>query len=234
MIEVDEVSVSFGGVTALVDVSLQLMCHKVTGLIGPNGAGKSTLVNVLSGFQAASGGRVNFESEQLDTSSPQKVRAMGLSRTFQSCRLFANLTVRENIAVVGIGLGYSNARAFAVADEVINRFGLERCAEDDAGTVPYTDERRVDLARAMVGNPRYVLMDEPAAGMSDAECEEFVDILKQIPDTYDCGVMLIEHNMEIISRVCSDVYVLSEGKIIAHDAPAGIMRNSEVTRAYLG
>jgi len=228
------VSRSFTGVRALADVSLELHRHEVVGLIGPNGAGKSTLVNVLSGFDAPTAGRVELGDEDVTGWSPHRRGRAGISRTFQHTRSFRGLTVRENVEVAALGLGAGRRAARLQADELINLLGLATYAEALAGTLAHGDERRLGVARALATQPAFVLFDEPAAGLPESEVPEFAAVVRSVRDEHDAGVLLIDHNMALVMEVCDRIHVLDQGRTLAEGSPAEIRGNLDVTSAYLG
>jgi len=226
--------VQFQGLLAISDVSLKVERHQVFGLIGPNGAGKTTLVNCLTGFQRPTSGRVRLAGEDTTGWTPDRFRKKGVARTFQAGRLFRDMTVAENVEVTALGLGLSRRSAHQHAMAMLAWVGLADRADAIAGTLPYTDERRVGIARAMVLSPAFVLLDEPAAGMSDAECDDLMHTIAAIPKEFTCGVLLIEHNMSVIMGVCHRIHVLDGGRTIAEGLPAEIRRDAAVISAYLG
>ena len=226
--------VRFQGLTAISDVSLKVMRHEVFGLIGPNGAGKTTLVNCLTGFQRPTSGRIRLAGEDTTGWTPDRFRKQGVARTFQAGRLFRDMTVAENVEVTALGLGMSRRAAHQHAMAMLAWVGLADRADAIAGTLPYTDERRVGIARAMVLAPAFVLLDEPAAGMSDAECDDLMHTIAAIPKEFTCGVLLIEHNMSVIMGVCHRIHVLDGGRTIAEGRPDEIRQDAAVISAYLG
>ncbi|MBA3476641.1 MAG: ABC transporter ATP-binding protein [Actinobacteria bacterium] len=228
------VSRSFTGVQALADVSLELHRHEVVGLIGPNGAGKSTLVNVLSGFDAPTAGRVELGDEDVTGWSPHRRGRAGISRTFQHSRSFRGLTVRENVEVAALGVGAGRRAARSQADELIRLLGLATYAEAPAGTLAHGDERRLGVARALATQPAFVLFDEPAAGLPESEVPEFAAVVRSVRDEHDAGVLLIDHNMALVMEVCDRIHVLDQGRTLAEGSPAEIRGNLDVTSAYLG
>ncbi len=230
----ERVSVKFAGITALESIDLTLRRDEIVGLIGPNGAGKTTLVNCLTGFQKPTAGRILLAQDETSAWSPERFRAQGIARTFQAGRLFRNLSVAENVEVTGVALGLSRREARAQADIALKWLGLERSADIKAGALPYTDERRVGIARALVVRPAFLLMDEPAAGMSDSEAHELVGLIASIPARFGCGVLVIEHNMSVVMGVSHRIYVLNSGEKIAEGTPREIQNNPAVMTAYLG
>lgn len=227
-------TVRFQGLAAISDVSLTVGRHEVFGLIGPNGAGKTTLVNCLTGFQAPGGGRVLVGRQDTRGWSPTRFREKGVARTFQAGRLFKEMSVLDNVEVTAVGLGTGRRRAQAHARAMLDWVGLADKAALAAGALAYTDQRRLGIARALVLSPAFVLLDEPAAGMSDAECEDLMALVSAIPSTFTCGVLLIEHNMRVVMGVSSRVHVLDGGRTLAEGAPGAIQRDPAVMAAYLG
>jgi ABC-type branched-subunit amino acid transport system ATPase component len=228
------VSRAFEGVRALDHVTLELHRHEVVGLIGPNGAGKSTLVNVLSGFDFPSSGTVELEERDV-TSWPSHRRARaGLARTFQHSRSFRDLSVRENVEIAALGVGASAREARRRADGLLELLGLEERAGTRAGALAHGDERRLGVARALATEPAFVLMDEPAAGLPEAEVPDFAEVVRSVRDDHDAGVLLIDHNMALVMGVCDRVQVLDQGRTLAEGTPAEIRENLDVAAAYLG
>ena len=203
-------------------------------LIGPNGAGKTTFINCMTGFQRPSGGSVRVGDEEATDWSPQKFRKMGIARTFQAGRLFREMTVLENLEVTAAGMGRKRRESQRLAAEMLDRMGLAAKAGTIAGALPYTDERRIGIARALILSPAFLLVDEPAAGMSDSECDELVNLLSALPAEYGCGVILIEHNVRVVMETCRRIHVLDSGRSIAEGTPEDIRSNKEVISAYLG
>jgi len=228
------VTVRFQGITAINEVSLSLEPGDIRGLIGPNGAGKTTLVNVLSGLETPSCGHVTLDGRSLQGRPPHQFRRRGIARTFQSGRLFGELTVAENVIVPAVNLGFTSRQAAAHARELLAWVNLADKTELIAGILAGTDNRRLGIARALAANPRFILLDEPAAGMSEIECEEITRLITAIPQTFAAGVLLIDHNMEVVMRACERIHVLDSGRMIAEGAPAEVRSNQAVISAYLG
>jgi branched-chain amino acid transport system ATP-binding protein len=166
--------------------------------------------------------------------TPQQLCKAGIARTFQSVRLFKDMSVVENVEVAALGLGLTRRKASRLAMELLESIGLADKAALMAGTLPYTDERRVGLVRALALSPAFVLLDEPAAGMSDGECNDLMAFVSRMPERFGCGVLLIEHNMRMIMGVCDRIHVLDSGRTIAEGSPGEIQRDRTVISAYLG
>ncbi|WP_420568014.1 ABC transporter ATP-binding protein [Thalassovita sp.] len=228
------VTVAFGGFKALTDVSLNVTPGAVHGLIGPNGAGKTTMVNVLTGYQAPTTGTVLLNGQSVGDQTPHALRRDGVARTFQAGRLFTGLDVLDNLAVTGVGLGHSRRRAEAEALRLLDWMGAPHLAELPAAGLPYTDERRVGIARALMFQPDFLLLDEPAAGMSELEAEDLAAIIHRIANEIGCGVLLIEHNVGLVLSVSHHVYVLDAGQIIEEGDKDVILGSQAVREAYLG
>lgn len=233
-LEARNVSVQFGGLAAISDVSFSMRRDEVFGLIGPNGAGKSTMVNVLTGFQKPTRGTILLDGVAVTGDVAHRMARMGVARTFQAVRLFRDMTVLENLEVAAVGAGLSRADAIVRAWDILSWMGFERKAEQRADTLPYADERRVGIARALAIAPRFALLDEPAAGMGDSECDELMTLISQIPARFGCGVLLIEHNMRVVMGVCHRIHVIDGGRTLASGSPLDVQNNPDVIRAYLG
>jgi branched-chain amino acid transport system ATP-binding protein len=228
------VSRSFEGVQALADVALELGRREVVGLIGPNGAGKTTLVNVLTGFDVPSEGSVQLEGRNVTGWSPQRLGRAGLARTFQHGHAFKGLTVRENVEVAALGTGASGREARRRASRLLDALGLRKRADDSASALPHGDERKLGVARALATEPRFVLMDEPAAGLTESEVPDLAAVVRSVRDDHGAGVLLIDHNVTLILDVCDRIHVLDQGRTLAEGIPDEIRRNIDVANAYLG
>ena len=228
------VSRAFAGVEALSDVSLELRGGEVLGLIGPNGAGKSTLVNLLSGFDRPTRGRILLDGRDVTRWRAGRRGRHGLARTFQHSHAFRALSVRENVEVSALGVGASPREAARRADGLLDLLGLAPYASKPAATIAHGDERRLGVARALATEPRYVLLDEPAAGLPEAEVPSFAGVVRSVRDDHGAGVLLIDHNMALIMDVCDRIQVLDQGMTLAEGTPAEIRANLDVAAAYLG
>jgi branched-chain amino acid transport system ATP-binding protein len=221
-------------VDALRAVSLELGRDEVVGLIGPNGAGKSTLVNVLSGFDRPTAGTVVLEGREVTGWSANRRTRAGLARTFQHSRSFRALPVRENVEVAALGVGAGRREARRRADELLALLGLSALAGVPAGELAHGDERRLGVARALATDPKFVLMDEPAAGLPEVEVPDFADVVRSVRDDHDAGVLLIDHNMALVMSVCDRIHVLDQGRTLAEGTPSEVRANLDVASAYLG
>lgn len=230
----EQVGVAFGGFQALAGVSLVVQPGQVMGLIGPNGAGKTTCVNVLTGFQRPTGGRVMLGGRDVSAATAHAMRRLGVARTFQAGRLFTGLDVLDNLAVTGVGLGLSRHHAEVEAIRLLDWMGLAGMQSRSAAGLPYTDERRVAIARALMGKPAFLLLDEPAAGMSEPEAADLAALIRRIAAELGVGVLLIEHNVGLVLSVCAHVVVLDGGRVIEAGDRRAILSSRAVREAYLG
>ena len=228
------VSRSFAGVDALREVTLEIGHGEVVGLIGPNGAGKTTLVNVMTGFDLPSSGSVELEDRDITNWSPHRRGRAGLARTFQHSHSFGSLSVRENVEVSALGAGARPRDARRRATELLELLGIAGKADTRATALAHGDERKLEVARALAIEPRFVLMDEPAAGLPEAEIPDFANVLQTVRDEREAGVLLIDHNMALVMEVCDRIHVLDQGRTLAEGAPDAIRGNLDVTAAYLG
>ena len=228
------VGVHFEGLRALEGIDLDLARGEILGLIGPNGAGKTTLVNVLSGFQKPNDGGVSIDGDNTASWAPHQFARRGLGRTFQAARLFQEMTVLENVEIAGVGLGLSRAKARGKALEILDHLGIEARRHVLACALAYGEERMVGIGRALALDPRYLLLDEPAAGLSPKEAGDLMVRIASIRDRFGCGILVIEHNMQLIMRLCDRVQVLARGKTISSGTPAEVQTDTAVRQAYLG
>lgn len=242
VLEVQSVSKRFGGLEALHDVSLWAD-GEILGLIGPNGAGKTTLFNVVSGFLEPTSGQVRFRERAIQDKPAHEVVAMGIARTFQIVKPFAELTVLDNV-LSGHGMPrYSSPRAFrervhtpdneAVARRILERTGLTRWADTPAGSLPIGLQRRLEIARALATEPDLLLLDEPAAGLTRQEADALADLIREL-HAEGISLIVIEHNMHFAMNLCQRIAVLAQGEVIAEGEPAEVQNNEAVINAYLG
>jgi branched-chain amino acid transport system ATP-binding protein len=228
------VSRAFDALHALRDVTLELRRHEVVGLIGANGAGKTTLVNVLTGFDFPTSGSVELAGQEITKWTPHRRGRAGLARTFQHSRSFAGLSVRENVEVAALGSGAGPGEARQRADDLLELLGLRGRAAQPAGSLAHGDERKLGVARALATQPRFLLLDEPAAGLPEAEVPEFAAVVRLVRDEHRAGVLLIDHNMALVMDVCDRIQVLDQGRTLAEGTPAEVRGNLDVAAAYLG
>ena len=236
LLQVAEAEVRFGGVHALRGVNLSVDPSAVTGLIGPNGAGKTTLFNAICGLQAISGGRITFDGKSMDGLGPHKRARLGIARTFQRLEVFGSLSVRENVlAAAEIRRRWSRDRSDtgAVADDVLRQVGLSHLADRPADTLPTGQARLLELARSLATKPRLLLLDEPSSGLSESESEELGELLLKLAAN-GMAVLLVEHDMELVMRVCSVINVLDFGAVLTVGTPAEVRADERVRAAYLG
>lgn len=245
MLEIVNVTKNFGGLTALNDIDLAVKEKQIYGLIGPNGAGKTTLFNIITGFLPPSEGSIQFSGKELTRLPPNKIARLGIARTFQNIRLFGTMTVMENVLVAqnikaqsGILSLFQllNAREKKLKEEaevLLQKMGLWKKRNELGISLAYGDQRRLEIARALALAPELLLLDEPAAGMNEAETE---DLLERIQDIRELGqtIMLIEHDMNIVMGICDYISVLNFGSVIAKGTPEEIQTSEAVIEAYLG
>jgi len=248
MLELKNVSRHFGGLAAVNDVAFSVEAGQVVGLIGPNGAGKTTLLNLISGLDQASKGEIQFNKNFIQKLPAHKINQLGIARTYQNIRLFAEMSVRENIIVGMHTQGRAGLLSAALmtpayraeekwlreqADVLITRLGLNAFADSPADALSYGDQRRVEIARALATHPKLILLDEPTAGMNAAETERLGDLILSLRDE-GLTVLVIEHDMTFISQVCDRVIVLNFGEVIASGTTDEVKANPLVIEAYLG
>jgi ABC-type branched-subunit amino acid transport system ATPase component len=233
-LEAREVRVDFDGVRAVDDVALTLERGEILGLIGPNGAGKTTLVNVLSGFQAPATGEVALAGLRVTGWPAHQLARRGVARTFQSVRVFGRLTALENVEAGAVGVGLSRRRARGRAVEILGWLGLAQRRDARGATLTLGEERLLGIARAVATGPRWLLLDEPAAGLNDAEGDALLEALALTRDRAGCGLLVIEHDMRLIMRLCERVQVLDSGRTIGEGTPEQVRSDPAVLAAYLG
>ncbi|HLR88921.1 MAG TPA: ABC transporter ATP-binding protein [Atopostipes sp.] len=253
LLNVDNLTKNFGGLTAISHVDLEINNNELIGLIGPNGAGKTTLFNLLTGVYVPSEGSISFkpndEVYELSGKNTSQIGQMGIARTFQNIRLFKDLSVLENVRIgMHTELGANVFQSFfrtkeyyrtevdmtEKAMELLKIFNMEDKANYKASNLPYGDQRKLEIVRALGTNPKLLFLDEPAAGMNARESRELTQLIQQIHEEFDLAVVLIEHDMKVIMNISERIYVLEYGKKIAEGTPQEIQQNEYVIRAYLG
>ncbi|HFI0035330.1 ABC transporter ATP-binding protein [Streptococcus suis] len=249
LLEVKNLTKNFGGLTAVGDVTMELHEGELVGLIGPNGAGKTTLFNLLTGVYEPSEGTISLAGTILNGKAPSKIASLGLGRTFQNIRLFKNMTVLENV-LIGLG-NHGKAEVLASflrlpafykneeelknkAIELLKIFDLDGDADTLAKNLPYGQQRRLEIVRALATDPKILFLDEPAAGMNPQETAELTQLIRKIKEEFGITIILIEHDMSLVMEVTERIYVLEYGRLIAHGTPEEIRNNKRVIEAYLG
>lgn len=253
LLEVKKLTKNFGGLAAVSMVSMELHPNELVGLIGPNGAGKTTLFNLLTGVYQPTEGRIDLEikgkKQSLIGKKTYNITDMGLGRTFQNIRLFKNLTVLDNVLIgmhaknkVGTLAGIVRTLHFYQSEEKMKKeaialltiFNLEDKVAERAKNLPYGEQRRLEIVRALATKPKILFLDEPAAGMNPQETADLTALIRQIQRDFEITILLIEHDMSLVMNVCERIYVLEYGRMIAHGTPAEIKNNQAVIKAYLG
>jgi ABC-type branched-subunit amino acid transport system ATPase component len=230
----EEIEVNFSGVRALAGVSFEARKGEIVGLIGPNGSGKTTLLNVLTGFQPPTAGTVYIRGTNSRGWPPERVTQSGVARTFQGVRPFGRLSVRENVELGAIGVGASRRSARERAERLMESLALAEVASRWATTLPAGSQRRLGIARALAADPAVMLLDEPAAGLHETETDALINFIRQLREETGIGIVLVEHDMRVIMRLCDRVQVLDNGRSLAAGSPEEIRADPAVLAAYLG
>jgi len=233
-LEVLHLCKSFAGLKAVDDVSFTVKTGDILGLIGPNGSGKTTVVNLVTGLLPATSGAVHVDGQETTGRPAHRVARSGISRTFQTIRLFGELSVLENVEVAAVSMGESRRKAEARAVQLLEDFSLSEYAETMGSEIPFGHQRKLEIARALAMRPKVVFADEPAAGLNEEESEALTHLLRTIPDTYGVGLVVIEHDMHLIMNLCPRLHVLNYGRTIIEGTPAEVRADHEVVTAYLG
>ncbi len=231
---VDAVSVEFDGLRALDQVSLEIATGEILGLIGPNGSGKTTMVNAITGQLIPAEGRINLAGYDITGLPPRNIALLGVLRSFQIVRLFSNLTVSENVESAAVAGGLSRRTARRRAQELLQEFGLWDYRDQAANALSYGDKRRVEIARALAADPVFLLLDEPAAGMNEVESDVLLELLAELPVQRGIGLLIIDHDMRLIMRLCHRLHVLASGRTIGEGDVDTVRRMPAVVQAYLG
>lgn len=249
LLEVKNLGISFGGLRAVDDFSVQIKKGQMYGLIGPNGAGKTTIFNLLTGVYKPTDGRIILDGKDIVGMKTMNINHAGIARTFQNIRLFSNLTVLENVSV-GLHNQYQYSGATGIlrlplffkkekeiaarAMELLKVFDLEKEADLLASNLPYGKQRKLEIARALATKPKLLLLDEPAAGMNPNETKELMDTIRFVRDEFDMTILLIEHDMKLVSGICEELTVLNFGRVLAQGKTNEVLNNPQVVTAYLG
>jgi len=249
LLEISGLGISFGGLNAVSDFNLVIDQGHLYGLIGPNGAGKTTIFNMLTGVYKPIYGKIILDGEEITGKNPEFINKAGIARTFQNIRLFDNMTVLDNVKAglhnrirYGMLTGVLRIPPYSVREKEMNEealsilkiFDLEEKKDLKASQLPYGQQRKLEIARALATNPKLLLLDEPAAGMNPNETEELMKTVRNVRDKFGIAILLIEHDMKFVMGICEKITVLDYGKIIAEGDPASVRHNPKVITAYLG
>ncbi len=249
LLQVDNLTVYFGGLRAVHDFNLVVEPGQIRGLIGPNGAGKTTVFNLLTGIHQPTAGTITLQGKSVVGLQPYQIAAMGIARTFQNLRLWRHMTAIEHVklarysqlsyGLVGAFFGTSKrvreeAETEAIAKRLMDMMGIGRLANEVVTNLPYGVQRKLEMARALAANPKLLLLDEPTAGMNPEELREMVQVIRQIRDQLGLAIFLIEHRMRVVMELCEMIQTLDFGEVIAEGTPDEIRNNPKVIDAYLG
>ena len=249
LLEVRDLGISFGGLRAVDEVNIKIEKGSLVGLIGPNGAGKTTVFNMLTGVYRPTDGGIRLEGQNVVGKKPFEINKMGIARTFQNIRLFGKLSVLDNVK-----LGFHNDVKYSLVEtllhlgryhkkekmmeqkalEILKVFDLDREWDVKDANLPYGKQRKLEIARALATEPKLLLLDEPAAGMNPNETAELMQTIELVRKQFDVTILLIEHDMKLVSGICEYLYVLNFGRLLAEGTPSAVLSNPEVITAYLG
>ena len=249
MLECKNLGIQFGGLKAVDNFNLNIEKGMLYGLIGPNGAGKTTVFNLLTGVYKPTTGTIRLEGNLINGKTPTQINNMGIARTFQNIRLFSNMSVLDNVKAALhdkvryslltsmthiFGFGKKEKEMDELATDILKVFSLDDKSDTLSGNLPYGEQRKLEIARALATSPSLLLLDEPAAGMNPNETEELMKTIRQIRDMYNVTILLIEHDMKLVAGICEKLSVLNFGTELASGTPSEVLNNPEVITAYLG